>query len=38
MFYFSGGSYYNLKDISEVRTEYSTDIFNKISNKTAHPK
>jgi hypothetical protein len=28
--HYSGESYYNLKDISEVREEYTTDIFNKI--------
>jgi len=33
-----GDSFYSLKDICEVRTEYSTDIFNTISSKTAHPK
>jgi len=30
--------HYNLKDISEVRTEYNTDIFNKIRSKNHKPK
>jgi len=31
-------SFYNLKDISEVRTEYNTDIFNKIKTKSSSSK
>ena len=35
LFNISGESYYNLKDISEVRSEYSTDIFTKIKSDPA---